>query len=114
MVDEWCPPIPQVTGPVPIEGGDLSRASWLTGAELSFEPRLSGSRVHVLFVHSACVMNDCSMSGTVLGAGDPAVTRPGEDVPACHRPPWEAVLEVGRVYIWERGGCNPLHLPTGG
>lgn len=71
-MDEWCPPIPQVAGPR--EGGDLSRASWLTGAELSFEPRLPGSRVHVPFVHSACMMNNCSMSGTALDAGDPAVT----------------------------------------
>lgn len=39
-VGGWCPPIPQMAGPVPREGRALPRATQLMEAELGFESRL--------------------------------------------------------------------------
>lgn len=106
LKDEWHPLIPLMAVPVPREGGDLPRTTQLMGAGLGFEPRLSGSSVHIPLGHSTnYLMSTCCMPGTVLGAGDLAVTRPGEAM-CGHRArlPLKAMLwEWERACIWEGG-----------
>lgn len=73
-----------MTVPVPREGGDLPRTTQLMRAGLGFEQALWFQSLYSSWPLNKHLMSTCCMPGTVLGADESIVTRPGEVV-CCHR-----------------------------